>query len=86
MRVLSALSGILFILGCMVILVAIIGAWAYLMVLTATQSVVAGWVLFIFSMAGWSWYQVVLQAPWAAWFKVWNWGDAAIHRRILRAK
>lgn len=82
MRLLGALSVLIFLSGCLAILLGIIGGWAYLLVLVASRSVILGWVVFCASAACWVWYQSILKAPWVVWALLWRWADDEIYRRM----
>ena len=81
-RFASLLSGLLFLVGALVIVVTGAVVWAYLMVLTAkTLGVVIGWVALFASIWAWTRFEQWLQVPWRMWHELWVYADRLIRSR-----
>lgn len=74
----KALSAMIFLLGCLLMLVVAIYLWAFLIIIVAKQSLILGWVFFIGSMLSLAFYRTVIETPWKMWFSVWSWADERI--------
>ena len=77
-----ALSTLLFIAGCLIMLCSVLYAWVFLVIQAAEWSAILGWILFIGGMLSFSVYKTVIEKPWQTWFMVWKWADAQLDKRL----
>jgi hypothetical protein len=84
-RLVSLVSGLVFLAGCLAIVLGAVIAWVTVIVTACIQ---VGWpfgaVLLVGSF-GLLWrYEAAVKAPWFWWAELWRWGDDRLRERLTR--
>lgn len=79
----SAVSALVFLLGCLVMVAAAAVAWVTVIVMACVQW---GWpfgaVLLVGSFFLMARYEAHLKAPWVWWCELWGWADNGLRERL----
>jgi hypothetical protein len=74
----KALSALLFLSGCLIMIIPAVIVWAWMITLAAKLHVLVGWAVFLGSMYIFWRYEDAIQIPWRLWFRLWRWADDRI--------
>jgi len=81
-RIMSGLSALIFLMGSLALLGSAATAWAYVIVVAATQGHwTVGAAVFVASLWSAQRYEDTLRAPWDLWFALWLNLDHELERR-----